>query len=561
MIRSLTPTAELSLILEGQQLSKKAVANQHPTQDVPYSLDINANPRRIQSHPQSNVNDSRRRSIDFNPNSSVSRNRNSLGRTQPFVELNGKSFDSLSQNLFAFDRPERCTSSDSSASTLSTLSSLSDDDPVQNQFGVVNKRLSLQPLQRRNSAPKRGIAGKLKGRRARSLSFEGERENLSPSSRGLIKEAVEIQLKAPERQRSISEDSPVRRNRTRNTRQSWAGAGSDYDPRPLDRQALRRNNNTDVVSNSCEITTSRFSSFKPTPVINTHDTSDDEPESERKHPQPTPMCLSSTLSPTPGMHLAFPNDNNADDDNDDNCVLLPDGPNIRGDRRARCVLPTTNTFHRFDRCIRMVSPNTVNNLLEGNYRGVIDEFLIVDSRFPFEHDGGHIQGAVNYWNIERAVHRIFVDHVVKPNNKSRTVIIFHCEFSSVRAPTMLKAIRTLDDELTQGQNGSLFPELYIMEGGYSTFFKQHMSKCTPQTYTKMKDKRFVQENCQHESIMRKSWIKTTGNDNYSNFPGLSELKESIQNNGVSGRLTFRSKTPECPSHMVSPRTPASQVLN
>ena len=40
-----------------------------------------------------------------------------------------------------------------------------------------------------------------------------------------------------------------------------------------------------------------------------------------------------------------------------------------------------------------------------------------------------------------------------------------------------------------------------MEGGYSTYCKDFMPTCAPQTYTKMKDKRYVQDNAQCESIM------------------------------------------------------------
>ena len=106
--------------------------------------------------------------------------------------------------------------------------------------------------------------------------------------------------------------------------------------------------------------------------------------------------------------------------------------------QAKCVLPATGTHHRFDPMIRMVSTETVHRLVQNEFAAEVDNYLIIDCRFPFEYEGGHITGAVNYWNVERGVHSLFVEPVVRIGNDSRTVVIFHCEFSSVRAPTMLK---------------------------------------------------------------------------------------------------------------------------
>jgi M-phase inducer tyrosine phosphatase len=33
-----------------------------------------------------------------------------------------------------------------------------------------------------------------------------------------------------------------------------------------------------------------------------------------------------------------------------------------------------------------------------------------------------------------------------------------------------------------------FPEVYILEGGYSSFFQDHKSRCFPQNYVEMNDK-------------------------------------------------------------------------
>ena len=154
------------------------------------------------------------------------------------------------------------------------------------------------------------------------------------------------------------------------------------------------------------------------------------------------------------------------------------------------------------------------------------------------------------------------------------MVIFHCEFSSVRAPTMLKALRTMDEQLSAGSGTLLYPEFYIMEGGYSTYCKDFMPTCSPQTYTKMKDKRYVQDNAQCESIMRRSWAKSgvntgTPDDNLFEYDGVRRLYDTVRRVGITGMLSavytgVRAMSPQggttTASTVVSPRTPMSQII-
>lgn len=164
-------------------------------------------------------------------------------------------------------------------------------------------------------------------------------------------------------------------------------------------------------------------------------------------------------------------------------LLLAPGPNVRGDCQQHCVLPTTNTHHHFSPIIRLVTPETVHRLLSNEFHEHVSEFIIVDCRFPFEYDGGHIKTAVNQWNAELAINAFFAHPVVTAGNGGRTVVLFHCEFSSHRAPTMFCNLRRMDAHITAGAKGLLFPEFYLIEGGYSVFFDKYPQHCTPQSYT------------------------------------------------------------------------------
>ena len=73
----------------------------------------------------------------------------------------------------------------------------------------------------------------------------------------------------------------------------------------------------------------------------------------------------------------------------------------------------------------------MEDLLNGNYPSLQNNYMILDCRYPYEYDGGHIQGAVNTY-IKDAIDKLLQLHVTKRPQ----ILIFHCEFSSQRAPTL-----------------------------------------------------------------------------------------------------------------------------
>ena len=85
----------------------------------------------------------------------------------------------------------------------------------------------------------------------------------------------------------------------------------------------------------------------------------------------------------------------------------------------------------------------VRSLLQGQYDDRVTQFHIIDCRFDYEYDGGHIDGAVNL-NTNAAVEKYFFEDLGRPKPcnsgdgslESHTVVIFHCEFSAKRAPTL-----------------------------------------------------------------------------------------------------------------------------
>lgn len=126
--------------------------------------------------------------------------------------------------------------------------------------------------------------------------------------------------------------------------------------------------------------------------------------------------------------------------------------------------------------------------MEGRYRNEIDEHYIIDCRFPYEYDGGHINTALNL--TENEIKKMFID---MPQSGKKVAIIFHCEFSSQRAPRCLRFLRELDRKLNIAEYPKLsYPDVYVIEGGFKHFFQTFEDYCVG-TYVEMRDERHFTE--------------------------------------------------------------------
>ncbi|KAH0841665.1 M-phase inducer phosphatase [Fonsecaea pedrosoi] len=138
-------------------------------------------------------------------------------------------------------------------------------------------------------------------------------------------------------------------------------------------------------------------------------------------------------------------------------------------------------------CLPRISKETMVSILDGHFDHLYEKRVIIDCRFEYEYDGGHIEGAVNFNDKEKLSAQLFD---VEPT--PRALLIFHCEYSAHRAPLMAKYIRNKDRAVNADRYPALtYPEAYILDGGYSTFFKDYRSRCYPQNYVEMDAKEYV----------------------------------------------------------------------
>ena len=138
-----------------------------------------------------------------------------------------------------------------------------------------------------------------------------------------------------------------------------------------------------------------------------------------------------------------------------------------------------------------ITGETMVDILDGKYTHVHDKVVIIDCRFEYEYNGGHINGAINFNDKEKLAEHLF--DMASPCSTSRSLVIFHCEYSAFRAPTMAKFLRSHDRTVNVERYPMLtYPETYILDGGYSSFFKGFRSRCFPQEYVEMKNKEHSQ---------------------------------------------------------------------
>lgn len=136
-----------------------------------------------------------------------------------------------------------------------------------------------------------------------------------------------------------------------------------------------------------------------------------------------------------------------------------------------------------------ITKETMVEILEGTFNHLYEKLVIIDCRFEYEYEGGHITGAVNFNDKETLSAQLFD---VEPTSKA--LLVFHCEYSAHRAPLMAKYIRNKDRAVNADRYPALtYPEAYILDGGYSTFFKDHQDRCYPQNYVEMDAKEYAMD--------------------------------------------------------------------
>lgn len=179
-----------------------------------------------------------------------------------------------------------------------------------------------------------------------------------------------------------------------------------------------------------------------------------------------------------------------------------------GEYRCNSVLAKSNIKHSKgeEDLVPRIEVDELVNILDGSYKHVFDQLIVIDCRFEYEFNGGHIDGAINISSKQDLEEKLLSAHGRK-HKKSHPLLIFHCEFSSYRGPIMANHLRKIDRLVNQDRYPSLdYPDMLILNGGYKTFFNFYKHRCFPKHYVEMKDHNYKKD-CERELHRIRSEVK------------------------------------------------------
>ncbi len=238
---------------------------------------------------------------------------------------------------------------------------------------------------------------------------------------------------------------------------------------------------------------------------------------------------------------------------------------------------------------KRITCETLCEIMDGKFNSLFDDFFVIDCRFEYEFEGGHIGGAINltsHAHLEKKL--LSIDNNTtqaltpeKPtSNRSRSdsidfdpeklkdkniLLVFHCELSSHRGPLMATHLRKCDRTLNINHYPHLnYPNILILQGGYKSFFEKYSNRCYPQQYVEMNDKSHI-NTCEREMSRFKKrnnfsekdkhsrkWTRSKtytygfgkGNNIFSkSSPSLNNMSPSISKQKHDNKLDFSFKFP------------------
>ncbi|XP_030628451.1 M-phase inducer phosphatase 2 [Chanos chanos] len=170
-------------------------------------------------------------------------------------------------------------------------------------------------------------------------------------------------------------------------------------------------------------------------------------------------------------------------------LLDTDPKELIGDFTKPFALPTVEGKHQD---LKYITPEMMVKAMNGEFSNLVERLLVIDCRYPYEYEGGHIRGALNLHQEDQIEEHLLREPILPSCPGKRVLLVFHCEFSSERGPRMCRYVRERDRILNEYPNLH-YPELYVLKGGYKDFFPLHRAECEPQSYRPMHHEDFKED--------------------------------------------------------------------
>jgi len=149
-----------------------------------------------------------------------------------------------------------------------------------------------------------------------------------------------------------------------------------------------------------------------------------------------------------------------------------------------------------------ISVETLNDVLNERHCDLFDHFIVIDCRYKYEYDGGHIDGAIHVKSAKllEALFRLMATYTDK-----RIAWIFHCEYSQKRGPRAAAYFRKLDRICNQCSYPNLcFPHTYVIHGGYKTYVESINNNAA---YISMFDANYSKQMSDAQKLEKEFWPK------------------------------------------------------
>jgi hypothetical protein len=122
-----------------------------------------------------------------------------------------------------------------------------------------------------------------------------------------------------------------------------------------------------------------------------------------------------------------------------------------------------------------ISASTFAKLLRLEYEMYFTCVIVLDGRFPYEFQGGHVMGSTNLLD-RKQLFTLYEKHLGQ-----RVCIVIHCELSVNRGPKWGSIFREIDRERNlkeQRMDKLNYPNVFILDGGYAAFYREHSDLTT-----------------------------------------------------------------------------------
>lgn len=165
--------------------------------------------------------------------------------------------------------------------------------------------------------------------------------------------------------------------------------------------------------------------------------------------------------------------------------------------------------------IPSVDGATVRALMTGAER---EGLALIDCRFPYEHGGGRIRGAINAY-LPGDVQKFMQ---ARAYAGIHGVYVFYCEFSSERAPKMWRHVRNLDRRDHVADYPALsFPQVYVLRGGFDAFFDEY-GECCEGNKVSMSDPQYTNSCREYGAMYREAWIAASRAKSMADTPDVDD---------------------------------------